>query len=674
VTRSLALLALLGGCVSPGHASLDVKTAFAVLTFPEPEKKPAPNDLLQAFASAQLELLTAWDDPHKVAACLTRLGPGLEAAAKTLEETADKLPPGEFPQKAALELVDGCDLALRDRPLLALSFGRFALSTRATARATTARQAEASRVFKAATDATARIAKLLRQTPDEAIGARHTNHPSLALSGGAANGAFTAGYLYELLLDRELALRTLDDKLVGPADQQARFGAVVGTSVGSLETQIVDLYFSEGAAPKLDSPFFNKPPIYGDYPGPQPLQGRELQAFALDTLYRSFVTVDEPALICAENAPVTALVGALAESRPNLMRFDPMSSNIIDPLLKVAAPMMLANGVITTVAAVETMQNQLIGLDERACRALSPAPGKDTFFPKDTQGYCRSSAAMASVVLPFFARPVAHTHSGLTDSGETGAWLDGGLRSTLPVYRALRMSRPRENDSARLRVLALSTLRADGLPTRFPKMVVDVALNAIGQMSSQTITNEVVMAEQFAYRRDQDYADLSALDSQIHVAPAEGRNPVLKSVAPGLERSDAVHTVFVPLDAANGLVADSGYAFDPYVMRGLFTWGRALAVRDLMGRNPEGQLEPKRQLATRLGWKILSDKMAEAAKSHHDELETLLTRYTNEQVESSRPRRVEDGKERILGRLPLCGSLEKEDRNAAPSYFFPGAP
>lgn len=459
----IAAVVGLSGCAK----HYDIRSVFAELTFPDKPPLPRdPNFELQAYSAAQLEFLTAWKSPAEVADCLRRFdsasiaswGAKLEAAAETEKDV-----------ETARALIADCgSLAAEDRPLLGLSLARYVLGVRSLARSTTATDKSAQTLAAASATALLHIGGVLDATPSIA----NTSHPALALSGGAANGAFTAGYLYELLLDRELALGELQPAPRLKADQQARFGTIVGTSVGSLQSQIVDLYFSSGAAPSPASDFFSRDAgydpnydadagprvedggVYELYPAPRlpEIAGRELQHRVLEILYRSFVTLDERTLICAENAPATALVGLLAESRPNLMRFDPMTINIIDPLLRAAAPQMMSNDVLTTVVAVDTMQNQLVGLDERMCVGLERDRGvPGTYLKQGTLEYCRSSGVMASVVLPFFARPVAHVYAGLEapadanrpPKGSNGAWLDGGLRSTLPVYRALRATSPR---------------------------------------------------------------------------------------------------------------------------------------------------------------------------------------------------------------------------------------
>ncbi|HOU90007.1 MAG TPA: hypothetical protein PLU22_03130, partial [Polyangiaceae bacterium] len=71
-----------------------------------------------------------------------------------------------------------------------------------------------------------------------------TSFPTLALSGGAANGAFTAGYFHALLGLRLAAISGMAREAGRKLDAEYRFGTVAGTSVGSLVGLLIDLYFA----------------------------------------------------------------------------------------------------------------------------------------------------------------------------------------------------------------------------------------------------------------------------------------------------------------------------------------------------------------------------------------------------------------------------------------------
>src|SRR5204863_2654075 len=116
------------------------------------------------------------------------------------------------------------------------------------------------------------------------------------------------------------------------------------------------------------------------------------------------------------------------------------------------------------------------------------------------------------------ARRVGHTYAGINPKGDCGSWLDGGLRSGFPTYRALRMTRPRQlvNDRGQasqakaLRVLGISTGRLNSLPSKTPTMIHEVALNGIGQLSDQNFVMEPAITSQFAALRESMIAEVKA--------------------------------------------------------------------------------------------------------------------------------------------------------------------
>ncbi len=708
---------VLAACPSgrPRTLRLDLRGVFAAQTYPEARKVvPEVDHLLQFYAIAQLELLTAWEHPARVADCLDALDAAWLRQVQEALRTRTEVERLDWPTAVSQVVVSpvatvsprlpGACLALwespGDRALFAYSFARYADAVGAHIRGTLASAAEVPARFEAAAKAQWRVARLLRRSSPRSDG------PVLALSGGAANGAFPAGFLFELLSARERALaevRRTDAPAAQAAELATRFEGVVGTSVGALLAQLLDVYaiddvglsppvvaaleacLSEALPPEL--PYVGPPPAPGCFAAPPPgaFPGGEIiaalaadpssrrpQLCALRLLLKEFAYNTEKRLMCVEEAPVTGLVGMLSSARPGFIRFDPMTSTIIDPLLANFGPLLNENALLRTVVAVDVMQNQTLGLDERACAGL-PARGlgsRGVAEPGSLE-YCLSSGAMASVVLPLFARPVRHTWSGLTDGGECSAWLDGGLRSGFPAYRALRLSRPLASN-ARLRVLALETTRFDGLPSPRPFTVADVGLNAINQMSSQLAVDEAIAAQRFAEGRREDFTALCQKMVPDGEAPPSlcGRSSSgpLK-VAGGLEADETlVLPVFVPSDAPPALMAEAGYSFDQYVMRGLFVWGRRAAIARLLGDNVTGG--PRPSLAAQLGWSELDAHMKAAAA--HDAaggLAAWAAAYA--QPECSHLRRFEAGRARILGEVPYCEVLSSQPptQPGTPHYF-----
>ena len=732
--KSIRVGLLLLACAGAGCSyKADIRNLFASLTYGETVAAPPAKRDFQMFATVQLEAITAYADPAAAGDCFQAITPELlRDAGVELSRSPHGGDSVEVFAAAAVKnmaaLPAGCAaIVAADFEVFAHAYARVASAIYGRVRDTETTPEGTRLLFADAVTALQRVGGLLK------VSARPGTPKSvLALSGGSANGAFTAGFMFELLSARERALLEMPDanqRLA--ADQASKFEAVVGTSVGALISQVLDLYYvsptatlsaSQAAAISDCNAFVPEPLKVGSrasscydgaasaqFPGLETLKGtdRALQRCALTKLYRFFAYDNEQQLMCIENAPATAVVGLLAQRRPNLVRFDEMSRQVLDPVLSDFTNLMLANDVERMTVSVETEQNQTVGLDERACVALPSKPGGDgEVVGALGQEYCLSSGVMASVVLPFFARPVRHVYTGFSAAGDCGTWVDGGLRSGFPAYRALRMSRPDINRmgldgkvSPALRVLAIDTGRLNGLPSFKSETVPQIALNAIGQMASQNGLLELAMAQQYADLRERELEAISRLHrgpgaaraAAVVVVPDAGGLPDIVSAPPREERlsrqlrpstgqqlvgrqgSDwKVSAVFVPDDVPARIVAEAGYAFDSEVMRGLFTWGRVMAINRMLGRGPDGTPDPARYLPYQLGWPPVVAKRAVELASADEQNPTFLdwvSLYAR-QTECDPGPRIAAGKRRIVEEVRSCGALpEAADATGTPHYF-----
>jgi predicted acylesterase/phospholipase RssA len=698
-TRLLRGAALSGLVASVACATkIDTRTLFAELTYPTNYvAPPSPDRDLEVFANLELEAVTAYRDPAKMAACLRILkahdieviGEQLVKAGPSWAKVASKFP---------LEGV--CKDA--DEPAL-VEYVVARLATAATFMARSVSIVDANRraqIYANVPAALNAIAGILEKTP--ARSATTEDAPALALSGGSSNGAFTAGFLFELFSLRERALPPEGD------GGKYRFSAVVGTSVGSLISQLVDLYYVDPTRPvapakrqlldtcndywahkptpscqqPVDTATATRTDCFDGWPAETGgldsdtrLSGLDKatrddlaarhphQMCALTQMYKYFTDDDEQTLMCVEPGPVTAAADVLGRPHQNLMRFDPMYLNAVGPVLDDYSEETIQNDVTRVVVSVETEQNQIVGLDERVCNGLPAGPAVNG-GPQLVGGreYCLGGGVMASLVLPFFARPVRHVYDGVTPQGLCGTWFDGGLRSGFPAYRALRMTRPAmkgfvADPDVRLRVLAISTGRFEGQASPRPQQIVDVAFNAIGQMSNQNQLDEVVLAQQMALIREEELSELVNIKKGNPPTADAGTTEPPKTDATGtIDEDQSVSAVYVPSDAPEQIVAGGEYSFDRYIMRGLWIWGRQVALQRVFG---EAGPPAMRGLFTRLGWGALEARALEFAKKDQATMQPWLDAYATNKAECPEhaTARMSAGRYRINNCVSKCPEI-----------------
>ncbi len=655
----MALLAVLSGCVA---VDLTNKSVFAGLTYGG-DDRPVPSVQLefQLYAHLQFDVAGPWNNPQAAAQCLASLSAAdLERIGRATTGTLDATTWAATltSELTALRATPACTAGFgADPSQLAWSIGKAASTTFDFAQLTWLAPARKADTYVAAASALKRLGTLLAATPSNQAAQNHL--PVLALSGGAANGAFSAGVLYELLSTREEALARMPVAQRPALDLATRFSSVVGTSVGALLGQLLEFaMIDEGTLTPAQLDFVTqcnayqlRPEVphgnlsggkmgcFSGWPGapfpsnPVP-SARPVQACALKLLQRYFADVDEADLMCAEAGSVARALDVLGRPRVNFIRFDPMQARPLDPLLALFHERMRDNRLTRVVVAVETQQNQLVGLDERACTGADPAA-------------CLGSGLMASLVLPFFARPVSHTWSGFETGGECGLWVDGGLRSQQPALRALMYSRGTPllpAGSAPLRVLALDTGRLTPIPAPKPGLITESAFNTLEQYATQQALNELAFAPREAQLRDLELAALEKL-----------RDP---ASAAAVATDARVRGLYVPSDVQDWVVAGAGYSFDRYVMRGLFLWGQQVA---------RAQLGEGGDLATKLGWPAPMPDQVKALITEHQgdaAFQQWLADYQQPLCPDFARWRLEEGARRVNDTMPLCAAPED-----GPKYF-----
>ncbi len=700
------LLSALTSFLACAPLPVDTRSLFADVTYPKPAPSPAATRAstartveelnLQVFAALELEAVMAYRDPLKMSACLRALD------AKDIEDLGNRLTHaggGWADVARQMKLPAACGETGDPLPLVQFVVARIATTTAYMAGSEAMTDELRHRnVYDRLPSALNAIADIVSKTPTRTE--ETEDAPTLALSGGGANGAFSAGFLFELLSLRERALLAEGD----PSDRgKYRFSALVGTSVGALIAQILDLYFVDSSLPirtaaqrglidqyksywdptarmhtcfadgakGADTETSDRNDCFDGWPTQVATGGLDAdtglsgldaktrdalfarhprQMTALTVLYRAFTDDDEQTLMCVEPGPVTRLVGALGIPDQNLMRFDPMSSEVIAPVLDAFSDEMIQNDVPRIVVSVESEDNQIVGLDERTCASMPSRPARGAV--EEAAGgreYCLGSAVVASAVLPVFARGVRHAYDGVTQGGFCGTWFDGGLRSGFPVYRALRMTRPSvdgivNNPARALRVLAVGTGPLEGLPQPRPSDVLKVTLNAIDQMSSQNEVEEVVLAQQMARVREDELLEI--------MGKAHRRDDT---------EDTSISSVFVPAEAPSYLVAGSEYSFDRTLMRGLWVWGRHVAIERVLGTST---LNGTRKLFDRLGWSDLQSAALPLATDDQRTLKPWFDSYSiaTECLDHQEARAIA-GKNRINTCVPKCETVTTTGTN-----------
>jgi predicted acylesterase/phospholipase RssA len=699
---------------------VDSRSLFAKASYvdnPSDPPSPTPDDMnLQVFANLELETVMAYRHPPKMAACLEALANWDERKGKSrIQELGEQL--ASHPKWASIavkmELPEPCKTTGEPDALVRFVVARIANSVAymANAGAMTKRKRREN-VYRRVPPVLDALAKMVAST-NPGTRPEVQDSVALALRGGAANGAFSAGFLFELLSLRQRSLPPEGD------GGNFRFSAMVGTSVGALIAQILDLYFVDMKPETFTNPqqkyveacraYWNpasrersceadvdtvrssSTKCFGGWPtnvagadDDAALSGLDaatrqalfarypLQMCALTQLYRYFTDDDEQTLMCVEPGPITRIAGKLGTPDVNLMRFDPMASNVIAPLLDAFSGPMIANDVPRVVVAVELENNQLIGLDERTCEPLPSSPTRENGQESPTgREYCLGAAVMASAVIPAYARPVRHLYEGVSAHGFCGSWFDGGLRSVFPAYRALRMTRPAlegvvgDAEARELRVLAVGTGPLQGLPQRRPTNILEVTLDAEGQATGQNDLDEVIMARQMALVREQQLCDImKAMD------PDGGPTPCEKNPDP-ISDDASVSAVYVPAETPAYIVEGAEYSFDRTLMRGLWVWGRHVAIERVLGKTvPQGT----DGLFTRLGWGPLQARAIEWAKADARTLKPWLDSFKiDAECPEHRNLRMKAGQYRITHCVPDCRKVVEADPQIPQYYVCPRA-
>ena len=552
-----------------------IKSVFVDLSYPDNPTQSTTRDVVRSIdAVVAPTLLAGYERPHDVGMCLSELA-GSPDSVGSLWKYGDCIAkggtrltclpmfpwikPASSPASSQFSLQFPCKPSLGDADRLALALAlddaavAFTSYVVAAFGPTAIHGLPPSDVMGAIAPTLVHAASLLAADP----AAHDTGLPALSLSGGAANGAFVAGFMYALLFIREQA-RAHGTPAQSALIDRERFGAAFGSSVGSLISLPLDLYFTDatpGASlgPALDA-------CIREGSGKVAARSnRPLQDCGLALLEHDFVA-SESELLCAR--PGTAL-DLLKPDAKSIIRFDPLEHGRIEPFLRSFGALTRDNAFVRTLMAADLAQGVLAGLDERACRL----PGVDPLV-------CEREAILASVSEPILAPPRPVVFSGLRGAaGEPGFWLDGGLQSVNPAARAVSYTNGK--------VLAVNTFRALGTPVAHIEGLTPVALGTVVTIGTRLIGWETSYAGLEQHRRRAHACEVGRLLGIGALCPNGPPSVVGPSAAP-----PDLLSVSVPDDIAPAALFASGYTFDPIVMRGLFLWGERVLLRsrdDVLG-------------------------------------------------------------------------------------------
>jgi predicted acylesterase/phospholipase RssA len=399
---------------------------------------------------------------------------------------------------------------------------------------------------------------------------RRVGQPTTALvmSGGAANGAFTAGFVWRL--SEVLQACRAGSGLLGCPD--AGLDLAVGSSTGSLIGVTADIFSTPG----------------------QETRGR-------DFLLRSYTCSVEADLYCVNDV----WDWKLFQDTRGLVQFDGVRRKLDEML----SDSQRDNSMELVTMTVDYQTGDLLAESDQ-----DPADGREK---KD-----RIDAILASIVEPVMADPVERL--GRPGSELPGTFIDGGVRSGTPAMEASRRG------AERVLVIKSASLDSDLRPRQ--KNALSMLARTIDLLVDQVGATEIQQATLFSLGRrlgeynlcehrlvlvgdsTVDNPDPALVKKQREAREARAefckRQSLVPGVSPGVGHAESAVATFLGPEVfgqvaqswrsvwvvrPEGEQSASGYAFDPQLMRRLFVFGintfqtRCKEVLGLMGISKEIQ-------------------------------------------------------------------------------------
>jgi len=376
---------------------------------------------------------------------------------------------------------------------------------------------------------------------------RSVSRPTTAIvmSGGAANGAFSAGLVWRLLEVLESCRGATSGGCPG-----AGIDLVAGTSTGALISLVVDMASTPG-----------------------------YESRARDVLLDAYTCSVNTRLYCVQSAWVWSLATG---DLKGLARFDG-----IRQMIKSKVPEATETNATERVAVSVDFESG----DVYAQSDQDPEDAGDWDH--------RIDSVMASIVEPVLAEPISEvSHNG---GRLRGTFLDGGVRSGLPLLEAVRRGAER--------VLVINTSGIEPGRQGPPKNAFKILMRTIDLLSGQPRPGEVQQGELAAVERR--WIEYNVCTERLLQVPGVSRPDVTSFC----ERREGFYPPPQGLEAAPpsfmgpaffqqvasswrtswlfrpevDLPGAEGYAFDPQIMRPLFELGattfqhRCNEILDVLG-------------------------------------------------------------------------------------------
>jgi predicted acylesterase/phospholipase RssA len=360
---------------------------------------------------------------------------------------------------------------------------------------------------------------------------RNLARPSTAvvLSGGGANGAFSAGLLWRLLDVLQTCRAAASGGCPG-----AGIDLAAGTSTGALISLLVDLAATRGQ-----------------------------EAAARDLLVDAYTCSTNARLYCVKDEWIWKLATGDVKG---LARFDGIRALIQEKV----TPAVGQNATERVVVSVDFQSGDVYGQSDQD--------------PEDAGDWDHQvNAVLASIVEPVLAEPIGE----LSRDGKPlpGTFLDGGVRSGLPLLEAVRRGAER--------VLVVNTSGLEPSRTGPQRNAFQILTRTIDLLSGQSRPGELQQGELAALERR--WIEYSVCQERLSAVPGVDRDSLasfcerrnlrpaggghVELAAPSftgppyfrqVSSSWRTSWVFRPEE---DLASAEGYAFDPKVMRPLFELG-----------------------------------------------------------------------------------------------------